>query len=70
VTDTIIILNEQTLKNQLGELVRTSVEETLNKMLDAKRISSPMQPGTKEMQGEKTPAPATISANLLPRQVK
>jgi len=35
VTDTIITLNEQTLKNQLGELVRTSVEETLNKMLDA-----------------------------------
>ena len=35
VTDTIITLNEQTLKNQLGELVRASVEETLNKMLDA-----------------------------------
>ena len=35
VTDTIITLNEQTLKNQLGELVRVSVEETLNKMLDA-----------------------------------
>jgi transposase-like protein len=35
VTDTIITLNEQTLKNQLGELVRTSLEETLNKMLDA-----------------------------------
>ena len=34
-TDTIITLNEQTLKNQLGELVRVSVEETLNKMLDA-----------------------------------
>ena len=34
-TDTIITLNEQTLKNQLGELVRASVEETLNKMLDA-----------------------------------
>ncbi len=34
-TDTIITLNEQTLKNQLGELVRTSVEETPNKMLDA-----------------------------------
>ena len=32
VTDTIITLNEQTLKNQLG---RVSVEETLNKMLDA-----------------------------------
>ena len=34
-TDTIITLNEQTLKNQLGELVRASVEETLNKLLDA-----------------------------------
>lgn len=35
VTDTIITLNEQTLKNQLGELVRGTVEETLNKLLDA-----------------------------------
>lgn len=34
-TDTIITLNEQTLNNQLGELVRVSVEEMLNKMLDA-----------------------------------
>ena len=34
-TDTIITLNEQSLKNQLGELVRNSVEETLNKLLDA-----------------------------------
>ena len=35
VTDTIITLNEQTLKNHLGELVRGTVEETLNKLLDA-----------------------------------
>ena len=34
-TDTIITLNEQTLKNHLGELVRGTVEETLNKLLDA-----------------------------------
>ena len=34
-TDTIITLNEQTLKNQLGELVRVSVEETLNGFLEA-----------------------------------
>jgi putative transposase len=31
----IIHLNESELKNQLGELVRGTVEETLNKLLDA-----------------------------------
>lgn len=31
----IIHLNESELKNQLGDLVRGTVEETLNKLLDA-----------------------------------
>lgn len=34
-TDKIIAINEGLVKNQLGEMVRSTVEETLNQLLDA-----------------------------------
>jgi citrate lyase gamma subunit len=38
----IIHLNEEAIKNQLGELVRSTVEETLNNLLTRKQTGLPM----------------------------
>lgn len=58
----IIHLNESELKNQLGELVRGTVEETLNKLLDAE--ADKITPAaTNGAESAWIPVPATTPEN-------
>ena len=43
-SEKIVQLNEEVIKGQLKELVRGSVEETLNELLEAEVQKSPPQP--------------------------
>jgi hypothetical protein len=68
--DNIIQLNEQNLKDQLSELVRGTVEETLNKLLDeeADRITNVHRMnGTKK---GRIPEPVITNANYSQRPEK
>jgi len=38
-SDKIIQLNENAVKNHLGQIVRSTVEQTLNEMLDAEAVA-------------------------------
>jgi hypothetical protein len=60
----IIQLNEEAIKNQLSNLVRNTVEETLNDLLDkeADRLAN-AQPGMNEMKHERTREPVIIPEN-------
>ena len=42
----IVQFNEEIIKGQIKELVRGSVEETLNELLEAEARNSPRQPAT------------------------
>ena len=45
-SEKIVQLNEEVIKGQIKELVRGSVEETLNELLEAVAATSPPLPGT------------------------
>ena len=63
----IVQLNEEVIKGEIKELVRGSVEETLNELLDAEAEKSlPKLPGTSEMSSARVTAAATTAAALPP----
>lgn len=62
-SEEIVQLNEEVIKGQLKELVRGSVEETLNELSGAE--SDPRQPGTSKMSSAKATAVVT-TATILP----
>lgn len=67
-SNNIIHLNEEAIKNQLGELVRNTVEETLNNLLDqeADRITN-----AKRYEGQAKdwiPVPGIIKESCLQKQ--
>ena len=60
-------LNEEAIKEQLKELVRGSVEETLNELLEAEaQKQRPRRLGTSAMSSARVAAAATYSCNLAP----
>ena len=63
----IVQLNEEVIKGEIKELVRGSVEETLNELLDAEAEKSlPKLPGTSEMSSARVPAAATTAGTSPP----
>ena len=67
----VIQIDEEQIREHLGNLVRGTVEETLNKLLDAEGRSALQRPLAMNVQ---TPARihglATISENCIPKPVR
>ena len=57
----IVQLNEEVIKGQLKELVRGSVEETLNKLLEAEAEKLTQLPGTSVMSSARGTGAATTT---------
>ena len=68
--DKVIQIDEDQIQQHLGELVRGTVEETLNKLLDAEAISSATQPDTREQMPAAIREPVITKENSIPRLVK
>ena len=54
-SEKIVQLNEEVIKGQLKELVRGSVEETLNELLEAEAEKLTQEPGTSAMSSARLP---------------
>ena len=67
-SEKIVQLNEEIIKGQLKELVRGSVEETLNELLEAEaeKLTQAGQPGMSAMSSARATAAATTTAASLP----
>ena len=65
-SEKIVQLNEEVIKVQLKELVRGSVEETLNELLEAEANKLTQLPGTSAMNSARATAAATTAATLPP----
>lgn len=66
--DRIIEFNERVIRDHLGEMVRSTVEETLNWML--KQIGFVMRRSISEQRHAPTRVQGIMSASCTPRQVK
>lgn len=62
----IVQLNEEVIKGEINELVRGSVEETLNELFDAEAEKLIKLPGISAMNSARTIAAATTTAILPP----
>ena len=65
-SEKIVQLNEAVIKSELKELVRGSVEETLNERLEAEAEKLTRQPGMSAMNSVRSNGAATTAAILLP----
>ena len=65
-SEKIVQLNEEVIKGQLKELVRGSVEETLNELLEAEAEKLTPQPGMSAMNSARATAAATTAATSPP----
>ena len=65
----IIQFNQEEIKSQLGEMVRQSVEDTLNAMLDAEADQITQAHKYERTENEQTHEPATITGNS-PRKLE
>ena len=65
-SEKIVQLNEEVIKGQLKELVRGSVEETLNELLEQEAEKRPRPPATSEMRPARATAAATMTGTLPP----
>ena len=57
----VIQIDEARIRDHLGEMVRGTVEETLNALLDAKRIGFAVQDVTNALKAGRTPGPAATN---------
>ena len=64
-SNNIVQFNEEIIKGQIKELVRGSVEETLNELLEAEAENSPRQPATSAVRPVRATA-AVIMTEILP----
>ena len=67
-SEKIVQLNEEVIKGQLKELVRGSVEETLNELLEQEAEKLTQAPATSEMRPDRVTAAATMTGTLPPPQ--
>ena len=65
-SEKIVQLNEAVIKSELKELVRGSVEETLNELLEAEANKLTQLPGTSAMNSARATAAATTAATSPP----
>ena len=68
--DNIIQLNAEAIKSQLGDLVRNTIEKTLNDLLDKEADRFPTLHDTNVTKHEKIHVLDIINANYLPKLVK
>jgi hypothetical protein len=67
----IIDINEQLIKDRLSTMVKDTVEEMLNGMLDAeKRIDCVTQNGMSTLAPGKIPEPVIMTANCIQKREK
>ena len=66
----VIRIDESEIRGHLDEMVRGTVEETLNAMLDTEADESAMPSATNTPLTESILAPAAISGNSIPRPVR
>lgn len=64
-SNNIVQFNEEIIKGQIKKLVRGSVEETLNELLEAEAENSPRQPATSAVRLARATA-AVIMTEILP----
>ena len=64
-SNNIVQFNEEIIKGQIKELVRGSVEETLNEPLEAEAENSPRQPATSAVRPARATA-AVVMTEILP----
>ena len=67
-SEKIITLNEEAVKTELKDLVRKSVEETLNELLDSEAEELTGAASMNATNPEKATAAGTIPETLPPRQ--
>ena len=65
-SEKIVQLNEEVIKGQIKELIRGSVEETVNELLEQEAEKSRRHPGMSEMRLARATAAATMT-EILPR---
>lgn len=65
-SNNIVQFNEEIIKGQIKELVRGSVEETLNELLEAEAENSPRQRGMSAAKPVRVIAAATMTGALPP----
>ena len=65
-SEKIVQLNEEVIKGQIKELVRGSVEETLNELLEAEAEKLTQEPGTSARNSARATAAGTIAATSPP----
>ena len=65
-SEKIVQLNEEVIKGQIKELVRGSVEETLNELLEAEAEKLTQQPGTSATNSARATGAATTAAASPP----
>ncbi len=66
----VIQIDEGKIQAHLGEVVRSTVEETLNALLDARRTVSAKPSVTNAAKPGRTHGPVPTSDNCIPRPVK
>ena len=66
-SNNIVQFNEEIIKGQIKELIRGSVEETLNELLEAEaEKNSPRLPGTSAARPVRATAAVTMTETLPP----
>ena len=66
----VITIDDERIKNHLDRVVRSSVEETLNALLDAEADRLCNASVTNAVRPDAIPAPATTSATCRPRPAR
>jgi hypothetical protein len=62
----VIQIDEARIRDHLGEMVRGTVEETLNAFWMRKQIGFAVQDVTNALKAGRTPGPATMNARCTP----